>query len=173
MDILDLLNSSFIEQQMNKDFSKYLKYNKENEKITVGVAMSGGVDSSTVAYILKKQGYNIFGVTMKTFNDEDSDAKKVCDDLGIKHYVLDVRDKFSTQVMDYFVNEYANGRTPNPCMVCNRHIKFGELLDYIRSHGADYMATGHYTKLNDGFLSVGDDGNKDQVYFLSQIKKKI
>lgn len=76
MDILDLLNSSFIEQQMNKDFSKYLKYNKENEKITVGVAMSGGVDSSTVAYILKKQGYNIFGVTMKTFNDEDSDAKK-------------------------------------------------------------------------------------------------
>lgn len=172
MDILDLLNSSFIEQQMNKDFSKYLKYNKENEKITVGVAMSGGVDSSTVAYILKKQGYNIFGVTMKTFNDEDSDAKKVCDDLGIKHYVLDVRDKFSTQVMDYFVNEYANGRTPNPCMVCNRHIKFGELLDYIRSLGADYMATGHYTKLNDGFLSVGDDGNKDQVYFLSQIKKE-
>lgn len=157
---------------MEHNFDKYLKFNEANKNIKVGVAMSGGVDSSTVAYILKKQGYDIFGVTMKTFNDEDSDAKKVCDDLGIEHYVLDVREDFKEKVMDYFINEYQEGRTPNPCMVCNRHIKFGKLLEFIISKGANFMATGHYTKLNSGFLSVGDDGSKDQVYFLSQIKKE-
>lgn len=163
---------------MNKDikvsteFEKYVQFNPDNQDITIGVAMSGGVDSSTVAYILKQQGYKIFGVTMKTFNDEDSDAKKVCDDLGIEHYVLDVRADFKEKVMDYFVEEYMNGRTPNPCMVCNRHIKFGRMLDFILEKGANYMATGHYTKLKKGALSVGDDNNKDQVYFLSQIKKE-
>ena len=111
------------------ELKKYLEFKEENKGKKIGVAMSGGVDSSTVAYILKQQGYDIFGVTMKTFKDEDSDAKKVCDDLGIEHYVLDVRDEFREKVMDYFVNEYMNGRTPNPCMVCNRHIKFGKLLD--------------------------------------------
>ncbi|WP_338972389.1 tRNA 2-thiouridine(34) synthase MnmA [Fusobacterium nucleatum] len=153
------------------EFKKYLKFDSNNSNIRVGVAMSGGVDSSTVAYLLKQQGYDIFGVTMKTFKDEDSDAKKVCDDLGIEHYVLDVRDEFKEKVMDYFVNEYMNGRTPNPCMVCNRHIKFGKMLDFILSKGANFMATGHYTKLKNGLLSVGDDSNKDQVYFLSQIEK--
>ena len=153
------------------EFKKYLEFNSNNSNIKVGVAMSGGVDSSTVAYLLKQQGYDIFGVTMKTFKDEDSDAKKVCDDLGIEHYVLDVRNEFKEKVMDYFVNEYMNGRTPNPCMVCNRHIKFGKMLDFILSKGASFMATGHYTKLKNGLLSVGDDSNKDQVYFLSQIEK--
>ena len=149
------------------EFSKYIEFDSNKKGIKVGVAMSGGVDSSTVAYLLKQQGYDIFGVTMKTFKDEDSDAKKVCDDLGIEHYVLDVKEK----VMDYFVNEYMNGRTPNPCMICNRHIKFGKMLDFILSKGASFMATGHYTKLKNGLLSVGDDSNKDQVYFLSQIQK--
>lgn len=153
------------------EFKKYIKFNSNNSNIKIGVAMSGGVDSSTVAYLLKQQGYDIFGVTMKTFKDEDTDAKKVCDDLGIEHYVLDVRDEFKEKVMDYFVNEYMNGRTPNPCMVCNRHIKFGKMLDFILEKGASFMATGHYTKLKNGLLSVGDDSNKDQVYFLSQIKK--
>lgn len=76
------------------EFKKYLKFDSNNSNIRIGVAMSGGVDSSTVAYLLKQQGYDIFGVTMKTFKDEDSDAKKVCDDLGIEHYILDVRDEF-------------------------------------------------------------------------------
>ncbi len=156
---------------INPEFKKYVEFDSNNKNIKIGVAMSGGVDSSTVAYLLKQQGYDIFGVTMKTFKDEDSDAKKVCDDLGIKHYVLDVRDEFKVKVMDYFVNEYMSGRTPNPCMVCNRHIKFGKLLDFIIENGATYMATGHYTKLKNGYLSVGDDSNKDQVYFLSQIEK--
>lgn len=158
--------------RISSEFEKYIQYNSENQKTTIGVAMSGGVDSSTVAYILKKQGYKIFGVTMKTFNDEDSDAKKVCDDLGIEHYVLDVRADFKEKVMDYFVDEYMSGRTPNPCMVCNRHIKFGRMLEFILEKGASFMATGHYTKLKNGALSVGDDGNKDQVYFLAQIKKE-
>lgn len=157
---------------ISREFEKYVQYSPNNQNITIGVAMSGGVDSSTVAYLLKKQGYKIFGVTMKTFNDEDSDAKKVCDDLGIEHYVLDVRKEFKEKVMDYFVDEYMKGRTPNPCMVCNRHIKFGKLLDFILDKGAAYMATGHYTKLKNGALSVGDDSNKDQVYFLAQIKKE-
>ncbi len=153
------------------EFKKYVEFDSSKKSIKVGVAMSGGVDSSTVAYLLKQQGYDIFGVTMKTFKDEDSDAKKVCDDLGIEHYVLDVRDEFKKKVVDYFINEYINGRTPNPCMVCNRHIKFGKMLDFILSKGASFMATGHYTKLKNGLLSVGDDSNKDQVYFLSQIEK--
>ena len=155
----------------NREFEKYLTYNENNKKIKVAVAMSGGVDSSTVAYILKKQGYDLIGVTMRTCNPEDSDAKKVCDDLGIPHYVLDATKEFKTVVMDYFVNEYLQGKTPNPCMVCNKHIKFGMLIEFARSLGADFMATGHYTQLKDGVLSMGDDLNKDQVYFLSQMNK--
>lgn len=149
-----------------------MEYREENTKIRVGIALSGGVDSSTVAYLLKKQGYDIFGVTMRTCHEEDADAKKVCQDLGIEHYVLDLREDFAEKVMDYFVEEYMQGRTPNPCMVCNRHIKFGKLLDFILEQGAQYMATGHYTKLVDGHLSVGDDDSKDQVYFLSQVPKE-
>ncbi len=159
-------------KEIDTEFEKYVKFNEENTKKTIGIAMSGGVDSSAVAYLLKRQGYNIFGVTMKVFNDEDADAKKVCDDLGIEHYVLDVREDFREKVLDYFVDEYLSGRTPNPCMVCNRHIKFGKLLEFMIDKGADFMATGHYTKLKNGLLTVGDDANKDQVYFLSQIKKE-
>ena len=82
-----------------------MEYREENKKVRVGVALSGGVDSSTVAYLLKKQGYDIFGVTMKTCHAEDADAKKVCEDLGIDHYVLDLTEPFSEKVMDYFVEE--------------------------------------------------------------------
>ncbi|WP_297487763.1 tRNA 2-thiouridine(34) synthase MnmA [uncultured Cetobacterium sp.] len=149
-----------------------LEFNKENEKKVIAVAMSGGVDSSTVAYLLKKQGYTIFGVTMKTCGEEDKDAKRICDDLGIKHYLLDVTKEFKEDVIDYFVNEYKNGKTPNPCMVCNRHVKFGKLIDFALELGAETLATGHYANIIDGTLAIGDDMNKDQVYFLSQIKKE-
>lgn len=149
-----------------------LEFNKENEKKVIAVAMSGGVDSSTVAYLLKKQGYTIFGVTMKTCGEEDKDAKRICDDLGIKHYLLDVTEAFKEEVIDYFVNEYKNGKTPNPCMVCNRHVKFGKLIDFALELGAETLATGHYANIIDGTLAIGDDMNKDQVYFLSQIKKE-
>lgn len=159
-------------ENINKEFEKYLTCNEENKKIKIAVAMSGGVDSSTVAYILKKQGYDLIGVTMRTCSPEDSDAKKVCDDLGIPHYVLDATKEFKNIVMDYFVDEYLKGKTPNPCMVCNKYIKFGMLIDYAHSLGADFMATGHYAQLKEGALAMGDDSNKDQVYFLSQMKKE-
>lgn len=149
-----------------------LEFNRENENKVIAVAMSGGVDSSTVAYLLKKQGYKIFGITMKTCGEEDKDAKRICDDLGIEHYLLDVREKFEKEVIDYFVDEYSSGRTPNPCMVCNRKIKFGKLIEYAKELGAEALATGHYANIIDGTLAIGDDMNKDQVYFLSQIKKE-
>lgn len=158
--------------EIKKEFEKYITYDEKNKNIKVAVAMSGGVDSSTVAYILKKQGYDLIGVTMRTCTPEDEDAKKVCEDLGILHYVLDATKEFKKTVIDYFVDEYMHGKTPNPCMVCNRHIKFGMLIDFARSKGADFMATGHYTQLKDGSLAMGDDPNKDQVYFLSQMKKE-
>lgn len=154
------------------NFEKLLKYNKENEKTTIAVAMSGGVDSSVTAYILKKQGYNIFGITMITCEEGiDEDAKKICDDLGIDHYVLDVKEYFEEKVVDYFVDEYKHGRTPNPCIVCNKYVKLGRLIDFALEKGADFIATGHYTSIENGVLKVGKDLSKDQAYFLSQVNK--
>lgn len=156
-----------------KKFEKLMEYKKENENITIAVAMSGGVDSSVTAYLLKKQGYKIFGVTMKTTDDDiDEDARKVCEDLGIEHFVYDVSKEFYDKVIKYFLDEYKNGRTPNPCMVCNKHIKMGALVDFALEKGADFMATGHYSNINNGVLRIGDDLSKDQAYFLSQAKKE-
>lgn len=98
---------------------------------------------------------------MKIFKDEDFDVKKVCDDLGIEYYILDVRDEFKEKVVDYFVNEYMNGRILNFCMVCNRYIKFGKMLDFILLKDVSFMVIGYYIKLKNGLLSVGDDLNKD------------
>lgn len=163
-----------------KGLDSYLEYDPKNENITIAVAMSGGVDSSAVAYLLKKQGYKVFGITMEVWTSGStcspkidlSDAKKVCDDLGIEHHMIYLGDEFKNIVVDSFVNDYMEGRTPNPCMVCNRYIKFGRLVEMGLSHGADFIATGHYAKIEDGLLKVGDDPNKDQVYFLSQMKKE-
>lgn len=154
------------------NFKDLLEYKKENENITVAVAMSGGVDSSVTAYILKKQGYKVFGITMITCEaGVDADAKKVCDDLGIEHYVLDLAKPFGDKVINYFIEEYKNGRTPNPCMVCNRYIKMGALIDFALEKGADFIATGHYSNIKNGKLKVGHDLGKDQAYFLSQVNK--
>ena len=163
-----------------KKLDSYLEYDSKNEDVTIAVAMSGGVDSSTVAYLLKKQGYNVFGITMEVWTSGSScsqsidlsDAKKVCDDLGIEHHMIHLGDEFKELVVDRFVNDYIEGKTPNPCMVCNRHIKFGRLVELGLSHGADFIATGHYAKIENGLLKVGEDLNKDQVYFLSQMRKE-
>ena len=146
----------------------------------VAVAMSGGVDSSVAAALLKQQGYDVFGVTMQVWkNTQDvaiSDAQIIARRLGIPHQVLDLREVFKKQIVNYFTNEYLLGRTPNPCVECNRRIKFGELLDLAKSMGADYIATGHYAKIvqeQDRYLlKKSHSVNKDQTYPLYHLTQK-
>jgi tRNA-specific 2-thiouridylase len=143
-------------------------------KKRVAVAMSGGVDSSVAAAILKKQGYQVFGITMLLHSDYSDQAaepaKRVADRLGIHHYVIDFREIFSQKVITPFCNEYKRGRTPNPCVNCNHYVKFGTLLNKARELGVDFMATGHYARIEnlpDGYhLLKGVDHTKDQSYFL-------
>lgn len=142
------------------------------------VAMSGGVDSSTVAALLKSQGHDVFGITMDIHSyceDAIENARKVCELLKIPHYVVDLRNEFKRCVMDVFAEYYANGLTPNPCALCNRDIKLNLLLNAAKSMGADLMATGHYVRLIvDGDkveLSEARNSKKDQSYFLSLVDK--
>lgn len=155
----------------------------KNKKVVIG--MSGGVDSSVAAYLLKKQGYDVIGVTMQVWQHDKeyeeneggccslsavNDARRVADKLDIPFYVLNFRDIFKKNVIDYFVDEYMEGRTPNPCIACNKHIKFDELLRRAMGLGADYVSTGHYAKIEekDGrhLLIRSDDDKKDQTYAL-------
>ena len=157
------------------------------KKVIVG--MSGGVDSSVAAYLLKEQGYEVIGVTMKMWDynidisceDNNScgqnavyDAKKVADELGIAHYVFDFQKEFRENVVDYFIDEYENGRTPNPCIVCNRYVKWEALMRRGMELGADYIATGHYARikqLENGRYSLykASTAKKDQTYALYQL----
>jgi len=149
--------------------------------------MSGGVDSSVAAALLVEQGYNCIGVMMRlwaeTGEGEGStnkccslesvhDARQVADSLGIPFYLINVEEPFKRNVVDFFIDGYSRGVTPNPCLECNRHIRFDYLLNYARRLGADYLATGHYARLRRGddgrvHLLKGVDENKDQSYVLS------
>lgn len=154
---------------------------------TVVVGMSGGVDSSVAAYLLKEQGYDVIGVTMQIWQEESSeyqeenggccglsavdDARRVAQHLGIRYYVMNFRQEFQKNVIDYFVREYRQGRTPNPCIACNRYVKWESLLQRSLEIGADYIATGHYARiarLPNGRYSIQRSvtTQKDQTYAL-------
>lgn len=144
----------------------------------VVVAMSGGVDSSVVAYLLKQEGYDVVGATMKLIDNDSTnqsirDAKDACDSLGIKHYVFDLVKEFKDIVISNFIDSYKNGETPNPCVVCNKYFKFGYFYEEVKKLGYDYMATGHYARVIDGKLVFSNTSNKDQSYFLYGINKDV
>lgn len=147
--------------------------------------MSGGVDSSVAAYLLKEQGYEVIGVTMQIWQDDEefiekeggccslsavADARRVANKIGIPFYVMNFKDAFKRNVIDYFVDEYMEGRTPNPCIACNKFIKFSSFLDKAMAMGIDYVATGHYAiieKHNDRYIiKKSEDDKKDQTYAL-------
>lgn len=166
----------------------------ENDKKKILVAMSGGVDSSVAAALLLEAGYEVGGATIRTWASNQcidrntkaccgligvEDSRKVCDDLDIPYWVFNFEKEFQTHVVDYFAREYKLGRTPNPCIACNEHIKFRLFLDRARKLGYDYIATGHYAQLEhdpvkDVFhLCEGVDKNKDQTYVLFPLDRDV
>ena len=146
------------------------------------IGMSGGVDSSVAAYLLKEQGYEVVGLTMSLFvsNSQEGctsssvieDAKKVCDRLGIEHHILDLKQAFKSHVIDNFINSYLNAETPNPCVECNKFLKFGLMWEEAKKLNCDYIATGHYASIKDNKLCK-IDSPKDQTYFLYKINKDL
>jgi len=157
----------------------------------IAVAMSGGVDSAVAALLLTETGADVFGVTLKLWCYGDSgpgersccslsaieDARRSCERIGIRHYVLNFEDKFSETVIDRFISDYTSGRTPNPCVACNQHVKIGTLLDKVREIGADTLATGHYARLeasSEGpVLRKAIDEEKDQSYMLWSVPRSV
>ncbi|MCF8564021.1 tRNA 2-thiouridine(34) synthase MnmA [Alicyclobacillus tolerans] len=154
---------------------------KSISQTRVVVGMSGGVDSSVTAWLLKQQGYDVIGVFMKNWDDTDEfgnctaaqdfeDVREVCDQIGIPYYAVNFEKEYMDRVFQYFLDEYRKGRTPNPDVLCNREIKFKELLDKALELGADYLATGHYAKVDEQNgtyrLLRAADLKKDQTYFL-------
>ena len=168
--------------------------NNKTDKKTVVVGMSGGVDSSVAAYLLKQQGYTVIGVTMQVLPPEPiqqqgqngrccglsaiEEARRIAFKLDIPHYVMNFREVFQKNVIDYFVSEYQKGRTPNPCIACNRYVKWEALLQNSKKIGADFIATGHYAeivkhpKTQRYTLKCRDENKKDQTYVLYNLTQE-
>lgn len=141
------------------------------KKVILGI--SGGVDSSVAAILLKKQGFEVIGVTFvftEQFNVEE--AKEICKKLQIKHYIKDYKEEFKKNVINNFIEDYKNGITPNPCVHCNKNVKLKFLFDIMDELDADFIATGHYAKIINGKLYKSENQDKDQSYFLAQLTKK-
>ncbi|MDN6195399.1 MAG: tRNA 2-thiouridine(34) synthase MnmA [Atopostipes suicloacalis] len=161
---------------------------KDNSETRVVVGMSGGVDSSVTALLLKEQGYDVVGIFMKNWDDSDDsgfcsstedykDVALVADQIGIPYYSVNFEKEYWDKVFTYFLEEYKKGRTPNPDVMCNKEIKFKAFLEYAMELGADYVATGHYARLSKdengiSHLLRGVDHNKDQTYFLNQLSQE-
>ncbi|MGM8212958.1 tRNA 2-thiouridine(34) synthase MnmA [Virgibacillus sp. W0430] len=160
----------------------------KNKDIRVVIGMSGGVDSSVAALLLKEQGYDVIGIFMKNWEDTDEngvctatedfeDVARVADQIGIPYYSVNFQKQYWDNVFTYFLDEYKAGRTPNPDIICNKEIKFKAFLNHAISLGADYVATGHYARVeqSDGRFKMmrGNDPNKDQTYFLSQLNEEV
>lgn len=140
------------------------------------IGMSGGVDSSVAAYLLKEEGYEVIGITMSLFSKDNDqsviDAKKVCEKLNIEHHVVTYIKEFKNHIIDNFIKSYLNAQTPNPCIECNKYLKFGLLWEEAKKLNCDYIATGHYAKIEDGKLCK-IDSPKDQSYFMYKINKEV
>ena len=148
------------------------------ERKTVAIGMSGGVDSSVAACLLKDKGYNVIGVTLELLDNEETkksieDAKAICKKIDIKHYVCDLKEEFKEEIVQNFITAYKQGKTPNPCVLCNRLFKFGLFYKKTLELGADYISTGHYARVKNNRLMMSLADGKDQSYFLCQIKKEI
>lgn len=180
-------------QEISKCKSIVLRFRKGNMKKKVVVGMSGGVDSSVAAFLLKEQGYDVIGVTMQIWQDEAEeeksaeggccgltavdDARRVAEKLNIPYYVMNFKQEFKKQVMDYFVAEYLRGHTPNPCIACNRYVKWEALLKRSLEIGADYIATGHYARIDrlpNGRFAIRNSvtASKDQTYALYSLTQE-
>ena len=180
-------------QEISKCKSIVLRFRKGNMKKKVVVGMSGGVDSSVAAFLLKEQGYDVIGVTMQIWQDEAEeeksaeggccgltavdDARRVAEKLNIPYYVMNFKQEFKKQVMDYFVAEYLRGHTPNPCIVCNRYVTWEALLKRSLEIGADYIATGHYARIDrlpNGRFAIRNSvtASKDQTYALYSLTQE-
>jgi tRNA-specific 2-thiouridylase len=159
---------------------KYDRVKYMNKKVFVG--MSGGVDSSVSALLLKQQGYDVTGVFIKvwqpdfiecTWKEDRLDAMRVAAVLDIPFLTLDLEKEYKEGVIDYMIDQYRRGRTPNPDVMCNKEVKFGAFYSWAKSHGADYVATGHYASHNGISLVKSKDDNKDQTYFLWTLTKEV